>query len=272
MTIRGRSETTGLPAGMPERRAAGRIRLNAEQCQAVEFLRSRTGTTAKVLVGAPSTGKTTLLNKVCAELHDDTVLRSSGGAGATSSFMTSLLHSAGLLPEQLSRIEQENLLTVFLEHQRTKGQRVMIAIDGAEKLDPEDWSELERLHTLQLESGAALELIIVGRPEIDKYIRSAVDGWACARTSFHTLCGAEEPATPDALREPEQLIITQDGEVLDRASLKTRTLLGRNVHNDICLKHPAVSRHHAIIVDTPGGYYVVDLNSKNGLTLRPFSL
>ena len=268
MTTRDGSETTSLPAGMTERRAAGRIRLSAEQRKAVEFLLAHTGTTAKVLVGGPATGKTTLLKKICAEHLDYTVLRTRGGAGATSSFMASLLQGAGLHPEQLSRAEQENLLTVFLEREKTKGKRVLIAVDGAEKLNDEEWSELGRLHALQLEDRVALELIIVGRPSISKHIRSPVDGWRCARTRFHTLGRVEEQAANDSPQEPAQLIISQNGDVIERVPLQARTLIGRNVHNDICLKHLSVSRHHAVIVETPGGYYVVDLNSKNGLTVN----
>lgn len=268
MTTKDGSRTAGLAEGMAERRATGRIRLNTEQRNAVEFLRSRTGTTAKVLAGAPGSGKTTVLKKVCADLQDYTVLTASGGQGATSSLLASLLRGTGLHPEPLSRGEQESLLTVFLEHERTKGKRVLIAVDGAEKLSADEWSELGRLHTLQLEGRAALELIIVGRPDINKHIRSPVEGWKHARTRFHTLARVEETLETDAAQEPAQLIITQDGDVLERVPLKTRTLIGRNVHNDVCLKHPSVSRHHAVVVETPTGYYVVDLNSKNGLTVN----
>jgi pSer/pThr/pTyr-binding forkhead associated (FHA) protein len=45
-------------------------------------------------------------------------------------------------------------------------------------------------------------------------------------------------------------------------------LLGRSEHNDVCLPSPYLSRHHAVIVGTPQGYYVVDLNSVNGLVLN----
>ena len=268
MTTKDGSKTAGLAEGMRDRRAAGRIRLTPEQHKAVEFLRSRTGTTAKVLVGAPGSGKTTVLKKVCAGLHNYTVLRTSGGRGTTSSLLASLLHAAGLHPEQLSQSEQESLLTVFLEHERTKGKRVLIAVDAAEKLSVDEWTGLGRLHTLQLEGAAALELIVVGRPEINKHIRSPVEGWPCARTRFHTLATIEEEPEVEADQEPAQLIVTQDGEVLERVPLKTRTLIGRNVHNDVCLKHPSVSRHHAVVVETPTGYYVVDLNSKNGLNVN----
>ena len=279
MKTRDGSETVRLPVGKTDRRnrrdrrASGRIRLTVEQRTAVEFLHSRSSTTAKVLVGAAATGKTTLLKKICSEVQDHTVLRTRGGAGATHSFIASLLQGAGLHPEQLSRTEQENLLTVYLEHEKMKGKRVLIAVDGAEKLSDEEWAELERLHALQLEGRVALELIIVGRPEIYRHIRSPVDGWRCARTRFHTLGRVEEQTSPDAAapdspQEPAQLIISRDGEVMERVSLKARTLIGRNVHNNVCLKHLSVSRHHAVIVETPDGHYVVDLNSKNGLTIN----
>jgi pSer/pThr/pTyr-binding forkhead associated (FHA) protein len=36
----------------------------------------------------------------------------------------------------------------------------------------------------------------------------------------------------------------------------------------LCLPSPYLSRHHAVIVGTPDGYYIVDLNSVNGLLLN----
>jgi type II secretory pathway predicted ATPase ExeA len=64
------------------------------------------------------------------------------------------------------------------------------------------------------------------------------------------------------------LLVSRDGKVLDRVTLSERTLLGRSEHNDVCLPSPYLSRHHAAIVGTPEGYYIVDLNSANGLTLN----
>jgi hypothetical protein len=64
------------------------------------------------------------------------------------------------------------------------------------------------------------------------------------------------------------LLISRGGKVLTRATLGQRTLLGRSEHNDVCLPSPYLSRHHAVIVGTPEGYYLVDLNSANGITLN----
>ena len=74
----------------------------------------------------------------------------------------------------------------------------------------------------------------------------------------------------DRLVSPPQghLLITKGGKVLARSTLGQRTLLGRSEHNDVYLPSPYLSRHHAVIVGTPEGYYLVDLNSVNGVVLN----
>jgi general secretion pathway protein A len=84
----------------------------------------------------------------------------------------------------------------------------------------------------------------------------------------------EAPESPDdreqRLDVPPQgyLLISRSGKVLTRVTLGQRTLIGRSEHNDVCLPSPYLSRHHAVIVGTPEGYYVVDLSSVNGLSLN----
>ena len=64
------------------------------------------------------------------------------------------------------------------------------------------------------------------------------------------------------------LLISRGGKTLARITLAQRTLIGRSEHNDVCLPSPYLSRHHAVIVGTPEGYYLVDLNSVNGVLLN----
>jgi type II secretory pathway predicted ATPase ExeA len=82
--------------------------------------------------------------------------------------------------------------------------------------------------------------------------------------------GAEAAEGEPRLEVPPQgyLLISRYGKVLTRVTLGQRTLLGRSEHNDVCLPSPYLSRHHSVIVGTPQGYYVVDLNSANGLLLN----
>ena len=64
------------------------------------------------------------------------------------------------------------------------------------------------------------------------------------------------------------LLVSRGGKTLTRITLGQRTLIGRSEHNDVCLPSPYLSRHHAVIVGTPEGYYLVDLNSVNGVLLN----
>jgi type II secretory pathway predicted ATPase ExeA len=70
------------------------------------------------------------------------------------------------------------------------------------------------------------------------------------------------------LRPPGHLLISRGGKVMAKATLGERTLVGRSEHNDVCLPSPYLSRHHAVIVGTPEGYYLVDLHSANGVALN----
>src|SRR5262245_56778836 len=81
----------------------------------------------------------------------------------------------------------------------------------------------------------------------------------------------------DRPRGPEQpldappyghVVVSRGGKVISRVALRQRTLIGRSEHNDVCLPSPYLSRHHAVIVGTPQGYYLVDLNSVNGVLLH----
>ncbi len=77
--------------------------------------------------------------------------------------------------------------------------------------------------------------------------------------------GASNGDQPHDVPPQGYLLISRGGKVLSRITLGQRTLLGRSEHNDVCLPSPYLSRHHAAIVGTPDGYYVVDLNSVNGV-------
>jgi type II secretory pathway predicted ATPase ExeA len=72
----------------------------------------------------------------------------------------------------------------------------------------------------------------------------------------------------DRPRGDERPDAPPQGKLISRVALRQRTLIGRSEHNDICLPSPYLSRHHAVIVGTPQGYYLVDLNSVNGVLLN----
>ena len=97
-------------------------------------------------------------------------------------------------------------------------------------------------------------------------VREAAAALAARRSStvkLPTLAPAASAESSGAF-----VVVSRAGKVLEQTELKSRTLLGRSQHNDIVLANPGLSRHHAAILGTTEGYYVVDLNSKNGVAVN----
>lgn len=110
----------------------------------------------------------------------------------------------------------------------------------------------------------------LGREQVDEAVARQATAMLVARQSAKL---EEKSATVQTVEQPEvppqgYLLISRGGKVFNRMTLGQRTLLGRSEHNDVWLPSPYLSRHHAVIVGTPQGYYVVDLNSMNGLLLN----
>lgn len=65
--------------------------------------------------------------------------------------------------------------------------------------------------------------------------------------------------------EPPKLIISYNGEVVQKAVLNTtRTILGRSVLSDVVIENQYVSKQHAMLVQSEGTLILVDLKSRNG--------
>jgi len=58
------------------------------------------------------------------------------------------------------------------------------------------------------------------------------------------------------------------GKLLKFPFTKTAITLGRSAENDIVIDHPYVSRYHAQITQSAGGFIIVDKGSANGLTIN----
>jgi len=65
---------------------------------------------------------------------------------------------------------------------------------------------------------------------------------------------------------PPKIFLTHNGETLREMSLeKTRLLIGRSEHNDLCINSTYISRHHALFVKFGAATLLMDLNSTNGI-------
>ncbi|MEL6869068.1 MAG: FHA domain-containing protein [Pseudomonadota bacterium] len=87
---------------------------------------------------------------------------------------------------------------------------------------------------------------------------------ADAASTPHATDDASTPA--DSLGE---IMVSHDGTLIQHYPIARRkVLIGRAPHNDIVLDSKWVSRHHAIVVCTPTGASLVDINSTNGMTIN----
>jgi pSer/pThr/pTyr-binding forkhead associated (FHA) protein len=122
---------------------------------------------ARLLIGPPSSGKSSLLNHMAARPGNDTVLlQCRGPKEHANQVLASLLLSAELGPWELSETDQRNLFTVFVQQRRSQGRRVVLVIDDAHLFRPAAWEEIERLLSFQVDHGPALELLLAGPPSL----------------------------------------------------------------------------------------------------------
>ena len=122
---------------------------------------------ARLLIGPPSSGKSSLLNHMAARPGNDAVLLlCRGPKDHASQVLASLLLSAELGPWELSETDQRNLFTVFVQQRRSQGRRVVLVIDDAHLFHPAAWEEIERLLSFKVDNRPALELLLAGPPSL----------------------------------------------------------------------------------------------------------
>ena len=65
--------------------------------------------------------------------------------------------------------------------------------------------------------------------------------------------------------EPPQLIISHNGEVVQEARISAaRTIIGRSDLSDVVIENQYISKQHAMLVQSEGSLFLVDLKSRNG--------
>lgn len=67
---------------------------------------------------------------------------------------------------------------------------------------------------------------------------------------------------------PVLTVVKGDGKIETHPLRASRFTVGRDSENDLVLDHPLVSRQHAVLLLSQGGYTIQDLGSKNGTLLN----
>jgi hypothetical protein len=133
----------------------------------------------KVLLGPPSSGKSTILRQFQQAAENAVVLPISGPQHSAAGVLATLLRAAQLGPWDLSEVEQRNLLTVFVQQRSLQGKRVFVCLDNVSAVSPPAWEEIERLRLLQFANRPIVELAMVGteadaaRPPLDALLHES---------------------------------------------------------------------------------------------------
>ena len=153
------------PARVFARPTADQIWLGPAQRAALSQL-SRP-TRARVLLGPPSSGKSSLLNHLTVRLGTAAVvLHCRGPKEDAAAVLATLLLSADLGPWELSEIEQRNLFTVFVQQRHSQHRRVVLVIDDAHTLKAGAWQEIERLLAFRIDKTPAIDVLLAGPPSL----------------------------------------------------------------------------------------------------------
>ncbi len=316
-----------------------RFWLGPAQQSALAFLDDAARGPHKALIAPRRAGKTTLVAEWLRKRDVTTVvlLGTAASSEKPSAFLHGLLTSVGLGESGTSEIERRNLIAVFVQHQLSRGRRVVLIVDDADQLQEPLAGELQRLFhlsdsnrfetlligqgelgpkLLKLRSGVHIHGMPGLRPEFAcSYLRARLklesdpdhlpftpvaaqalarqaggsmerlDRLALAALERAVASGAskvgvrlaqqvveaEHVDTQAAQAIAGHILLSREGELIREVPLTERLLIGRSEHNDLQLKDTAISRHHALLVGTPAGHYVIDLNSANGLAVNSHS-
>jgi type II secretory pathway predicted ATPase ExeA len=157
-------------------------------CQQAALSQLSRNSRVRLLIGPASSGKSTLLNHLAAQLGaDDVVLHCRGPKDTALAVLSNLLIGADLAPWELSEIEQRNLFTVFVQQRRAQGRRIVLVIDDAHLYEPAAWEEIERLMAFKVSKRGVIELLLAGPPALAQSFDSSRVGLDPKDVDTHSL-------------------------------------------------------------------------------------
>jgi type II secretory pathway predicted ATPase ExeA len=152
---------------------------------------------ARLLIGPPSSGKSTLLTHLAARWAAERVVLSCRGPKEdATAVLAALLLSADLAPWELSEVEQRNLFTVFVQQRRSQNRRVVVVLDDAHTFEPAAWDEISRMLAFSIDRKPALDVLLAGNATLMDRVDSAALGVAEKDVCVHRL---DPPSEPDLM-------------------------------------------------------------------------
>jgi general secretion pathway protein A len=126
-----------------------------------------------LLTGAIGSGKTTLLRHFLRKLGENTTVGLiSNTHGGFSSVHPWALSALGIAPTDDSEIAQYEALIDFFVREYGKGRRTLLVFDEAHNLSPTILEELRLLSNVNSENDLALQVFLIGQPELRTKLES----------------------------------------------------------------------------------------------------
>jgi type II secretory pathway predicted ATPase ExeA len=125
-----------------------------------------------LLTGEPGTGKTLIARKLLESLDENvrTVLLTNSHVNRNGDLLQAILFDLGLpyqgLTEQVARLAVTDSCLEFYQ----RGGKTLIVVDEAHHLHPDVLEELRLLSNLEGKNGKAIQVLLVGLPEIERAI------------------------------------------------------------------------------------------------------
>ena len=126
-----------------------------------------------VITGEIGSGKTTLVRKVLAELPTEfTEAFITHTRVSDVELLQSILLEFGIRPFDMGKIEMLSEIKKFIESQQAEGKRAIVIVDEAQNLGLETLEELRLLTCLDNEHEKAINIVLIGQPQLSTLIDS----------------------------------------------------------------------------------------------------
>lgn len=170
-----------------------------------------------IITGEVGSGKTTLVRKMLSEMPTELTLAFITHTRVTDvELLQSILLEFGVRPFDMGKIELLAELRRFIELQHSESKRVVIIVDEAQNLSVDTLEELRLLTCLDSVEEKALNIILIGQPQLSQLIDSPdlEQLRQRCRLRFHLHCLSEKQ-TSDYIQHRMKIAMGHDTSIFD---------------------------------------------------------